>query len=96
MGLNAEYALGGEEYLSVLWSADVDLTVSAVEMAVIPQGFTPEELDWEAAEWVAGQANRSRMLLDTTSVGIGIFGVWGRVLDSPETIIRQHGTVRVI
>lgn len=96
MGLNAEYVLGAEEYLSAAWTADVDLTVSPVQMAVVPQGIIPTDVDWVTAEWTPGQANRSRVLFDTTFYGVGIFGVWGRVTDSPETIVRQHGTVRVI
>jgi hypothetical protein len=96
MALTAEYALGAVEYVSVAWTSEDDLTISPVFMALVQPGFTPDVGDWVPAQWTPSKPNRSRTLLDTTDYGVGLWSVWGKVVDSPETVIRQHGTVRII
>lgn len=97
MSMFDEYASGAVEYVKAQWDSPDDLTVGAVVMAFLEPGVSPEEAVWESAEWVdeVGVDNRSRILLDTMLYELGFYVVWGKLVDSPEIVIRPFGMIRI-
>ncbi len=84
---------GSVEYLNVDITADVTLDTQPVSVAV--SRSTPTGTDWQAAEWAgtAGTTRTARVLY--TADTPGLYAVWARITDNPETPIIRAGTLSV-
>lgn len=77
--------------------APIDPTTSPVEMAFAAADADPD--DWHEAEWeTAGSKHYARCLVGPGEVEIekGLWQVWVRVTDNPETPVMRAGELRVI
>lgn len=99
MSMFEEYVSGSVEYVKAQWDSPDDLTLGGVMMAFVEPGFAPLNPDWEAAAWITdetGVTNRSRTLLNTETLQDGFYVVWGKLVDSPETVVRPFGMIRIV
>lgn len=80
----------------------VDPTASPVSMAFLTtKAALPDVGDWEQASWENGLGHKYyiRCLVGPTgdvALAAGTYWVWIKVEDSPETPIRQVGSIRII
>ena len=99
MSFFEEYVSGSEEFVKAQRESDDDLHQGAVQMAFVEPGLAPLDPDFSAAAWVLdepGVSNRSRILLDAGTYELGFYVVWGKLVDSPETVIRPFGMIRIV
>lgn len=88
------HTLKRDEYLTLTITSNVDLDEQDVEVAVTLNAAAPTEADWRMAEWI-GDADKERRarLVPGWDEGLvaGVYGVWARVHDAPETPVIYAG-----
>ncbi len=82
--------------------SNVNPTLDVVSFAVLAQGVDPQVGDWKAGSWetVTGPPVQYVAKVQVGPLGVqtlskGMFTVWIRIVDSPETIITPVGQVQV-
>jgi hypothetical protein len=79
----------------------VDPSAANVYMAFLStRTAAPITNDWKTSSWEPGLGNKYyiRCLVGpggTTTLTAGIYWVWIKIVDSPETPIRQVGSIRI-
>jgi hypothetical protein len=86
------------EYLKVpisTYPAGTDLSDLPVELAVVPDGETPDSGDWETGLWIGTNA---AVLIGTGGLVLtpGTYDVWVRITATPETPLLQPGSIHII
>jgi hypothetical protein len=93
MSHEVKVPIGSVEYLYVDIKTDRQLDSQAVEIALSVD--LPPTV-WLSAEWQgsAGTFRSARVLLDGT-LAKGVYDIWARITDNPETPIIHAGRLRV-
>jgi hypothetical protein len=97
MAIPDEIPQGSQEFLVIDFTSADDLTTATVKI-----GVTTDPVDqpatWMNAVWPTPAVNQARTttVWDTTSVTPGYYAVWSWVQDSPESLPRRYGVVRVV
>lgn len=84
--------------------AIVDPTADVVTMAFMASGSAPSSGDLKTASWETVSTDvhypyRARCLVGpggTVTLTAGLYTVWVKVVDNPETVLRPAGLLRVI
>jgi hypothetical protein len=92
-----EIPQGSKEFLDVVLDSSDDLTVSTVKIGVTVDSVN-QPATWMTAAWPTPGVNTARTsaVWDTTSLAKDFYAVWAWVQDSPESIPRRYGVVRVV
>lgn len=103
----AEIAAASVEYVRVPISATssgaaVDPTGDTVQMAFLATSTAPASGDWKTASWETDASTTpdtyyARCLVGSAvTLTAGTYTVWVKVADSPETVMKRCGLLRVI
>ena len=98
------------EYIHVSIAAtsagvDIDPTGDIVTLAFVPQGTTPAPTDFKTGSWVQDTTTVPTTHFARALVGPlggvvqltpGLYDVYAKVTDNPETPVKKAGPVRVI
>ena len=91
------------EYVRVAIDAGVDPTADNVQMAFPVTGVAPESADWKSATWEStGGTYYARCLVGPGFGGVvsltagGLYDVYVKVADNPETVVRNTGALAVL
>ena len=97
MAIPDEIPHGSIEFLTIDLVSDDDLTLSTVKIGVTTE-VSDQPATWMNAIWPTNGVNTARTSVpwDTTSVTPGFYAVWSWVQDSPESLPRRYGVVRVV
>jgi hypothetical protein len=97
MAIPDEIPQGSKEFLIVDFVSDDDLTSAVVKIGVTTDP-TDQPATWMDATWPTPAVNQARTasVWDTALVDPGYYAVWSWVQDSPESLPRRYGVVRVV
>jgi len=95
------------EYVRVSIGAGVDPTSDNVQMAFPATGVAPETSDWKSATWETDSTTSpptyyARCLVGPGSGGLitltagGIYDVYVKIADNPETVVRNTGALAIL
>ena len=97
MAIPDEIPQGSKEFMTVELDSPDDLTSATVKF-----GFTTDEIDqplaWVNGVWPTPAVNdaRTQDVWDTTGLEKTHWAVWAWVQDSPESLPRRYGVVRIV
>jgi hypothetical protein len=97
MAIPDEIPQGSKEFLVIDLVSSDDLTSAVVKIGVTTDP-TDQPATWLDAVWPTAGLNQARTVSvwDTTAVTPGFYAVWSWVQDSPESLPRRYGVVRVV
>lgn len=97
MAIPDEIPQGTKEFVTVLLDSPDDLTISPVKF-----GFTTDPIAqpsvWVDGTWPTAGKNEARTasVWDTTGLELTYWAIWTWLQDSPESLPRRYGVVRVV
>lgn len=97
MGVPDEIPHGSQEFLVVALDSSDDLTISPVKIGVT-QDPIEQPGTWMNAHWPEPAVNTAQTdaVWDTTALPLGYYAIWAWPQDSPESLPRRYGVVRVV